>query len=83
MDVTKLPTNTMCVTGNQQRSDKLTVRLNSVVSREVVGNQDLKKVLSDGYWDKLTSVVSSVTNSKHLATNNLKTEKCLPFFNSL
>ena len=53
MDVRKLPTSArqseslcMRVTGNQQRSDKLTVRLNSVVSWEVVGNQDVKKILS-------------------------------------
>ena len=56
MDVTKLSTNArqseslyMRVTDNQWRSDKLTVRLNSVVSWEVVGNQDVKQVLSDGF----------------------------------
>ena len=54
VDVTRLSTSPrqseslrVRVTGNHQRSDKLTVRLISVVW-EVVGDQVVKKVLSDG-----------------------------------
>ena len=62
----------MCVKGNQQRSDKLNMRLNSVKSREIVGNQDLKKVHSDGYWEKLPNVVVqflTATSGKQLCQN--------------
>ena len=35
----------------------------SVVSWEVVGNQDVKKILSGGDWARLPRVVSSVISS--------------------
>ena len=48
------------VTRNQQRREKLTVRLTSVVPWEVVGDQVVKRVLSDGPWARLSRVVSSL-----------------------
>ena len=47
------------VTGNQSRSDKLTVRLISLVPWEVVGDQAVKRY-PDGSWTGLSRVVSSL-----------------------
>ena len=48
------------VTGDQKRSGKSTVKQNSVVPWEVVGDQVGKKVLSDGSWAGPSRVMSSL-----------------------